>query len=439
MDPSRRRFLCYASFLVASSAMPLWARARDFMPLNNAANPNAWPIMQGPTDATSATLIILHEAAADFSPHIFGANNELVPWAFTQRWPLPGGTLMVSEICVSNLLVGVDYRLQLVDGGGNILDQRTFGALDVSREQCRFAVISCMNDSVGGTASTWELLYKENCDFVVFLGDTCYSDQHNTERTTGSYARRYAQTRSKLAWFKMPKLTPVFATWDDHDFGFNNGYKDFAMAPFMGQMFRTFFGTKENANWRKAYGVGSVFEGFGQRFYFMDDRSYRDNPMASRKRHWGAEQTDWLLQDLASSNKPAWLMNGSQFFGAYLDKESIEGDYAEDFNQILARLRQISAPVVFASGDIHASEVMKIEEQQLGYGTYEFTSSAIHSIRFPFAFSGAVNPRRIGPLEEQSNFMVFDVDVSKIWNMHVRCLNKKGALSFSGNFEISRG
>src|SRR5690606_30446885 len=148
-------------------------------------------------------------------------------------------------------------------------------------------------------------------------------------------------------WFRMPRLTPVFATWDDHDFGLNNADRTFPRADFNRLLFRKFWGSIESPIWRKAHGVGSVLEAFGQRFFLMDDRSFRDAPHVSGGKHWGQDQMDWLIAELEHSPAPAWLMNGSQYFGGYLKKESYESTQPADFHHLLARLSRVAAPVAF--------------------------------------------------------------------------------------------
>ncbi|MBY0452918.1 MAG: hypothetical protein K2P92_07775, partial [Bdellovibrionaceae bacterium] len=60
-------------------------------------------------------------------------------------------------------------------------------------------------------------------------------------------------------------------------------------------------------------------------------------------------------------------------------------------------------PVIFASGDIHFSEIMKITKDKVGYDTYEVTSSSMHS----YAGTGWDNPLRVpGAFTREFNFMM---------------------------------
>jgi hypothetical protein len=165
----------------------------------------------------------------------------------------------------------------------------------------------------------------------------------------------------------------------------------------------------------------------------MDDRSFRD-PQTEKASYWGNRQKEWLLAKLGESKTPAWIVNGNQFFGGYLKKESFEHNYRADFRHFVDSLKNTEAPVAFASGDVHFSEVMKLEKALLGYSTYEFTSSSMHS----YSHNGQrKNPRRLF-FEESDNFVVFDIDADRKWAIQARCVKTTGEASFSTKVEINR-
>lgn len=440
MDHSRRQFLQAAGILVAASTLPSWAFGAQFPePVESDARIDSirWPMVQGATDAKSTSIVLLHPTQENLRIKVLGPGRRQIHFRLTERMDLPNSTLSITEIFISGLVPDVDFELQMLDGNGNPFDKRRFRALDTSRPNCRFAVVSCMNDSSSGRISMWQAVQREACDFVVFLGDTCYADNGNPEQNEEGYARRYAETRAALGWFRMERLTPCLATWDDHDFGLNNADRHFRHGKFTKKLFRKFWGSTENSIWKKKFGVGSVFYAFGQRFYLLDDRSFRDLEGKRGGSHLGREQTDWLLADLNRDDRPAWLMNGSQFFGAYLGKESFEADHPEDFRNFLGRLSRVRAPVSFVSGDVHFSEIMLIEPEVLGYQSYEFTSSSIHSITIPFHQHRARNPRRIDS-EWKHNYLIFESDTSRGWEIGVSCQRENNRNSFRHNLEIRR-
>jgi phosphodiesterase/alkaline phosphatase D-like protein len=439
MTISRREFLQSASLIAATSALPLVSFAENLRPAVRPrfANLNAWPIVQGATDAFSATFVIQHPKSFPFHVECANARNQKSPVVIVNRLNLPGVEIAVTEVAVGGLTPGIDFQLNLIDGAGNIFDRRLFRSLDLNRPFCRFGVVTCMDDAyTDKVVSMWESLAMQNCDFVIFAGDTCYSDNGNPNREETGYARRYSSTRNSLAWFKLPRLIPSFATWDDHDYGANNAGAGFPKAGFTQQLFEGYWGTRPNMAWKKTFGVGSVLEAFGQRFYLMDARIERARKETGGL-HWGERQREWLLADLARSNQPSWIINGSQFFGGYLQKDAYEGNHAEDFKDLMLRLRKIPAPLAFISGDVHFSETMTIEPQVLGYQTHEFTSSSIHSRSIPFSQHRKYNPRRVAS-EWRHNFMTFDVDLRRGWNIRIRCMLEGNRVSYLRDFRIER-
>lgn len=435
MSIQRRDFLKATGLTLASTALPTWANQGAPATLNT----TVWPIVQGMTDATTTSFVILHPKDAVFTPQIRGPLERSLRMGIVQRAALPGSTMAVSEIAATGLYPEVDHALQLIDGNGKIFDQRVFRTVDPRKPTCRFAVVSCMNDSFKEKAVTmWKALERERPEFVIFVGDSCYADNNISGPSEAEYSRRYAESRSTLAWFRMPRLIPSMATWDDHDYGRNNADRHFPFANFNRSLFRLFWGRQFNSLTRQGFGVGSVFESFGQRFYMMDDRSFRDPKNQARGRHWGYEQTEWLLADIARSKTPSWILSGSQLFGGYLDKESFESNHAFDFKDTLGRLARLEAPVAFVSGDVHFSEIMRIERQVLGYETFEFTSSAMHSFTVPFQQMRARNPRRMVSTWKH-NFLLFEVDMSQGWNIRCQSVGEDGSRNFNQTVGIRRG
>lgn len=450
MDFSRRRFLQASTMAAAASMLPNVGRS-EIVPASIPMG--SLPILQAATDATSAVFVILHPNVLPLRLKILAADGRELPYTVAERTDVAGAASVLTEILVDGLSAAETYRLQVLDEAGLVQDERFFSSLDLSRKSARFAVVSCMAANYQRESITmWRTVAEQRPDFVIFLGDTCYADVDNPDRSSLTYGRRYAETRSRLWWFRQKRLVPSLATWDDHDFGVNNGNRTFPGGESNRGLFRRFWGTRFNGVTRRGFGVGSVFEAFGQRFFLMDDRSFRDPRGQRLGRHWGEDQTEWLIEEVQSSPDPAWLMNGSQFFGGYLEKESFESDHRGDFDDVLAKLSRLEAPVCFVSGDVHFSETMRIEPRKLGYATHEFTSSSIHSTSYPFAQWRAWNTRREHS-EWRHNFLMFETSLENgppagadtggggrdIWNSRVRCLLEYGRVSFEQTVSIQRG
>lgn len=356
------------------------------------------PILQGLTDETRAQFRVLVPTAKTISYRVLDSSGSEVPCDKLDRFIHPGSPRDAMEhLQASGLQIGIDYRLQAIEAAtGAVLDERLFRALDTKAASGRFAIVSCMNDWYSSSqADMWQSLAKASPSVVFFIGDSCYADV-GSDGTEGGLWRRYMETRRLLQCFKWPRLIPILAAWDDHDYGANGGDKTFRLGESMRSLFAAALGSNAQSGLHeKGPGVASVTSLFGQRFFLMDDRSFRDPVGTSNGMQWGSEQEEWLMAKIAESEEPAWIMNGSQFFGGYLDKDAFETHHIAQLKRVLQRMSKSQAPVVFASGDVHFSELMTLEPALLGYQTYELTSSSMHSLNLPWQTIRYTNPRRI--------------------------------------------
>src|SRR5262245_5450269 len=61
----------------------------------------------------------------------------------------------------------------------------------------------------------WDAIVAARPDLFLFLGDTIYADTTDMK----VFRAKYDLLAAKPGWQKLLKTCPVFATWDDHDYG----------------------------------------------------------------------------------------------------------------------------------------------------------------------------------------------------------------------------
>ncbi|MFV8257292.1 alkaline phosphatase D family protein [Bdellovibrio bacteriovorus] len=396
------------------------------------------PICQNMTNEISAQFTILTEGKNPYAYRVKDSQGRDLPvrkWDEEHRKHSGYG---IDKLIAEKLQADQLYRLQVIDKDrGTVLDERIFKSLPLNRKtNLRFAMISCSCDIYHSQNSNmWDRMFAELPELVFVLGDSVYCDL-GSDGTEKDLWRRHCETRMTLAHFRQPRLIPTLATWDDHDYGRNNENRHYAMKHVSRRIFECFFGSTPVAGYRKGHGVGSVLTGFGQRFFLMDDRFFRDEPRTGGMM-WGSDQQEWLLQTLGENEKPAWLMNGSQYFSSYIGNDSFQKEYMRNLSDLTGKLRRLEAPVVFASGDVHFSEVLKIEPQLLGYRTFEFTSSAMHSINYPTAWYMR-NPRRLTHTWKH-NFMIMKTETIKNGiSTDLYCLGRTGKMLISHAGTVQR-
>lgn len=310
----------------------------------------------------------------------------------------------VDRIHVKKLQPGKTYRLAIVNPWRQqVIDWRLFHTLDLKKKEVKFVVGSCMSDSHAFEhvrQKIWPQMMNHNPEFLILLGDEVYVDDFDFVKRQQANEfdiwTRFIDSFRKIPLFQARQLIPILAIWDDHDFGTNNSDKNFKGKKYSEKVFNAFFGGEEIAGvYKKAnQGVYFSFNGFGQKFLFMDDRYYRE-PQGSNKNyaHWGKKQHQWFKNQILTATTPIWLANGDQFFtkatvvpqknGSKKQvNETFVDDHPNHFKLLLQDLKKAKFPVVFLSGDIHYSEIASIEKPLLGYPTFEITSSPIHSYIF---------------------------------------------------------
>ena len=356
----------------------------------------------------------------------------------------------VDKIKVTGLSLNLDYTLKVIDNKTTV-DQRTFRALDTSKPNPRFGLVSCMADDYRFDQAIdpmWKKLEQQNLDFVLLTGDLVYVDSfefvERLKATESDIWQRYIDALKRIPYYHMNKLIPTLAIWDDHDYGTNDGDRTFIGKQPADKLFHALFAGKSiDGVWSQGPdGTCSYMKAFGQNFFLMDDRSFRqpnkDTNPPEEFGHWGQMQHQWLFENLKNNNEPSWIINGNQFFnGVSLTfKEAFEQNHPKEFGSFIDSLKSVEAPVAFASGDVHLAEVMKVPTDRLGYETYEFTSSAMHS----YAGPGWDNPMRVeGCYSIEFNFFVLQSENQNgNLNIKVSCLGLADKPYFEKEFVVKK-
>lgn len=384
-------------------------------------------ILQGPTSDKETLINVLAPRLKDYKYDVVDEKGTAAIVEKYETVTTPIVHYKIDKIHVKGLNPTSTYTLKVQSefrGKTSITDQRTFKTLDISKPNVKIATLSCMADDWKFEKiidPMWARLKTENPDLVILNGDIVYVDSFDfVERkkaTETDLWLRYIDALTRIPFYHWLELKPTLATWDDHDFGTNDSDREFGAKKGALKLFRGMFGGRNIPGvWEQGTDtVANLYSGFGQRFYLMDDRSFRQPNKDQKKKeaygHWGEKQHKWLMDSLKKSNTPAWVFNGNQVFnGKELGfKETFEGNHSEHFVKFINELKTVQAPVVFSSGDIHFSEVMKIPADRIGYETFEITSSSMHSYRG----DGWENPMRIpGAMSKEYNFLVMDTVAS---------------------------
>jgi alkaline phosphatase D len=263
-----------------------------------------------------------------------------------------------------------------------------------SEEPVKFAFFSCA-DYTHGFYNAYELMAREDVDFVVNLGDYIYAESYHSKKdgtgvrddkvasTLAGYRDKYALYRTDPALRSLHAKFPIISIWDDHEV--QDNYAGGA-GPSGGLDPSLHYSTARRKAAYKAFfeampffpqGASRIYRGlnFGKNvdLIMLDQRQYRgDQPCGDAfagpqcaefnnpRPFLGSAQMAWAKQRLESS-QAAWkvvanevmIMNTKAGANTYLGFDSWQGYHAER-EELLAHIQSKGLKdVVFVTGDIH--------------------------------------------------------------------------------------
>lgn len=237
-------------------------------------------------------------------------------------------------------------------------------------------------------------------DLFVWLGDNIYGDT----RDMRVLREKYARLGAKPEFQRLRQSCRMLATWDDHDYGWNDAGRHYPYKQASKEIFLEFWGEPADSPRRKHEGIYTsyLFESGGRRvqMILLDNRTFRDDLRTYRgELHregrffypldyyphetpdstlLGEEQWRWLETEL---QKPADLRiigSGTQFGISYNGYEAW-ANFPHERQRMLDLIKKTRANgVIFITGDVHYGEISVLHEPGL-YPIYDVTASGITS------------------------------------------------------------
>lgn len=243
------------------------------------------------------------------------------------------------------------------------------------------AAISCANDT---SEPVYQRIAMLNPDLMIFGGDTPYIDVVDLP-TFRTKHRNFLQTPFMAA---LMRGTPTVGTWDDHDFGLNNGNgvnaadrRANARQSFIEYRAHDQFGTGTEGIYHK--------NDLGPVEVFLLDPRWWSQTMASpvdaaKKTCFGPQQWQWIRESLEASRAPFKVLLMGQI---WQDKKNGENDdmftYRHERDALFDFIKEKKIPgVVLVGGDIHVSRHL-VHRQRVGYDLHDFVTSPAHTSVIP--------------------------------------------------------
>ena len=113
-------------------------------------------------------------------------------------------------------------------------------SLDESATLTRFAFGSCNHQS--RSQHMWAQIAAKNPQMFMLIGDNVYGDQRwNGGSGLTDLRSSYAEQASHPEFARFRADIPMLTTWDDHDYGFNDGGASFAFKLLSEKIYETFW------------------------------------------------------------------------------------------------------------------------------------------------------------------------------------------------------
>lgn len=282
----------------------------------------------------------------------------------------------------------------------------------------RIAFGSCA-DEKRKAQPIWEAINRLQPQLFIFAGDNVYADSGDPAVLRATYDKMAA-----VPGFATLRATcPILATWDDHDYGLNDGGVEWEGKQAAKDAFMEFFQTPADSPLHQRAGIydAKVFGPEGQRVQVilldtrwfrgplerMPDEEYRQ--LRKEKGGWngpylpapdsdstilGAEQWKWLEEQLKVPAELRLIVSSIQVVPLDHGWEKW-GNLPRERQRLFELVRDHATQVIFLSGDRHTADISLYPPETDGgpfYPIYDITSSGLVKT----GFSREKNRYRVG-------------------------------------------
>jgi len=293
-------------------------------------------------------------------------------------------------------------------------------------QELKIAFGSC-NEQDKYNLPIWQAIQSKQPDVFIFLGDNAYIDSEDPNKFKTDYEALF----SNPGIVALKQSTDIMATWDDHDYGENDGGKNFVAKHIAKKAFIEAFDYPELNELPKEQGIYHSrllnLDDKKIRIVMLDTRWYRDDLLTNNlndetrdalqlgpyrpyyrtdKTLLGAEQWQWLEQLMAEPIDLTIIATSIQFVSEYTAWE-IWANFPHERNRMIELIRETNpGKVIFISGDVHRGEtsMLPIDDMKI----FAITAGPLSSTAYP----GKPNIHRYGGVFAELNFGMLTIQHS---------------------------
>lgn len=242
-----------------------------------------------------------------------------------------------------------------------------------------FAFGSCSSRPPEEAAPVYRKIIEHNPDLYAWLGDAVYLWGNDEQYVLN----QYKHALNEPGYQELIAKVPIIGTWDDHDYGPDNGDKNFEFKERNKQIFLDYLGEPTDSPRRTRDGVYEAYylgEDKAVKVILLDVRYNRDERISLNRTGdiLGERQWEWFEEELRN-NDALFTLVGSGTQVLTDDRIYPEAWYHASTERLFSVIRKYQkSGVILMSGDVHFAEILKYPcPQKVGYNLYELVSSGI--------------------------------------------------------------
>ena len=279
----------------------------------------------------------------------------------------------------------------------------------------------------------WKTILGKVPDVFVFLGDNIYADTEDASEMRAKYEKL-----AKIPEFaEFRKRTSIIATWDDHDYGVNDGGVEYPMKEESKKIMLDFFHEPELSKRRSRAGIyTSYFYGTSPhrvQMILLDLRWFRSKLKLNEKDEYvpqddesltllGAEQWQWLEEQLKLPADVRILASSIQLVATDHRWEKW-ANFPHEKRRLFRLLDELQVKnLVVISGDMHYAE-LSLDHTPQGTPVYDLTSSGLNIFE---SASDIPNAKRQALYDTGSTFGFVDVEFGSDLNVALEVYGHEG-------------
>jgi len=275
----------------------------------------------------------------------------------------------------------------------------------------------------------WNEIRKHKPKVFIWGGDNVYSDTDDMAKMAADY--NMVSTNPDYA--ALASETKVIGTWDDHDYGLNDGGVEWKMKDEAKNVFLNFLNVAKTDPLRQQEGLyhakvyttpkGKI------KVLLLDTRYFRSELKKSDREGWryepwndgkkrtvlGDAQWQWLEKELQDDSADFNIIVSSIQYLNYNHGWEKWGNFPSEVEKLKNMITEAKAKnIMILSGDRHQAEISVMQDEQLGYPLVDFTSSGLTHV-FPDGLT-ETSEYRVGDVYKALNFGVlhFDFDHKQV-------------------------